>query len=76
MLDPYADSSRKMTDGIHALSKMVGDVKFHEHSGVDSTVAEKWKSEYKEDFLGDPTWETAAALGYPQANGARRSGPA
>ncbi len=63
---PYEDKQRRMTDGIHSWSRMLGDVKFHEHSGVDSTVAEKWKSEYKEDFLGEPTWETAAALGYPR----------
>ncbi len=66
MAAPYEDKQRRMTDGIHSWSRMLGDVKFHEHSGVDSTVAEKWKSQYKEDFLGEPTWETAAALGYPR----------
>ena len=57
-----------MTDGIHQLLKMVGDVKFHEHKGVDATVAEKWKTEYKEDFLGEPTWQTAEALGVERSN--------
>ncbi|MEA2693436.1 MAG: hypothetical protein QOJ16_2823, partial [Acidobacteriota bacterium] len=65
MLDPYADGSRKMTDGIHALSKMVGDVKFHEHRQVDAGVAESWRAEVAEELLGTPTWDLAAALGYP-----------
>jgi len=64
MLDPYADGSRKMTDGIHALSKMVGDVKFHEHQQVDAGVAESWRAEYPEELLGEPTRELAADLGY------------
>ena len=64
MLDPYADSERKMTDGIHALSKMVGDVKFHEHKAVDARVADTWRSEVNEDFLGDVTWDLAQRLGY------------
>ncbi|MFL6234488.1 MAG: amino acid adenylation domain-containing protein, partial [Thermoanaerobaculia bacterium] len=66
MAVPYEDKQRRMTDGLHSWSRMLGDVKFHEHSGVDAGVAEKWKSEYKEDFLGEPTWETAVALGYPR----------
>jgi len=64
MLDPYADSARKMTDGIHTLSKMVGDVKFHEHKAVDAGVADSWRSEVAEDFLGDVTWDLAQRLGY------------
>ncbi len=72
MLDPYADSSRKMTDGIHALSKMVGDVKFHEHKAVDAQVAESWRDEVKEDFLGDPTRDLAARLGYAPDQEAER----
>jgi amino acid adenylation domain-containing protein len=64
MLDPYADGSRKMTDGIHALSKMVGDVKFHEHRQVDAGVAESWRRDYPEERLGEPTREMATVLGY------------
>ncbi|MFL6236787.1 MAG: amino acid adenylation domain-containing protein, partial [Thermoanaerobaculia bacterium] len=69
MAAPYEDKQRRMTDGLHSWSRMLGDVKFHEHSGVDASVAEKWKSEYKEDFLGEPTWGTAVALGYPRREG-------
>ncbi|HEV7518603.1 MAG TPA: sulfotransferase, partial [Thermoanaerobaculia bacterium] len=64
MLDPYADGSRKMTDGIHALSKMVGDVKFHEHRQVDAGTAESWRADYPEERLGEPTRELAGDLGY------------
>jgi amino acid adenylation domain-containing protein len=64
MLDPYADTSRRMTDGIHQLSKMVGDVKFHEHKGIEAQTADSWRREVEEDFLGEVTWELAAQLGY------------
>ena len=64
MLDPYEDTGRRMTDGIHALSRMVGDVKFHEHKAIDPAVAESWKKEIGEDFLGEPTWRMAESLGY------------
>ncbi|HSF40208.1 MAG TPA: amino acid adenylation domain-containing protein, partial [Thermoanaerobaculia bacterium] len=66
MLDPYEDTGRRMTDGIHALSRMVGDVKFHEHKAIDPAVAESWKKEIAEDFLGEPTWRMAESLGYPR----------
>jgi amino acid adenylation domain-containing protein len=64
MLDPYADKAKRMTDGIHQLSKMVGDVKFHEHKGIEAQTADSWRKEIAEDFLGDVTWDLAAGLGY------------
>ncbi|MEA2692693.1 MAG: hypothetical protein QOJ16_2080, partial [Acidobacteriota bacterium] len=64
MLDPYADKAKRMTDGIHQLSKMVGDVKFHEHKGIEARTADSWRKEIAEDFLGDVTWDLAAGLGY------------
>jgi amino acid adenylation domain-containing protein len=66
MARPYEDRQGRMTDGLHAESRMLGDVKFHEHRGVEREVAERWRSELAADFLGDPTWELAAALGYPR----------
>jgi amino acid adenylation domain-containing protein len=71
MLDPYADKAQRMTDGIHQLSKMVGDVKFHEHKGIEAQTADSWRREIAEDFLGDVTWELAARLGYQERVGAR-----
>ncbi|HVR95631.1 MAG TPA: amino acid adenylation domain-containing protein, partial [Thermoanaerobaculia bacterium] len=72
MLDPYEDKQRKMTDGVHELSRMMGDVRFHEHQRIDPEAAESWRSMYEEDFLGEPTREMADSLGYE----ARSSKPA
>jgi thioesterase domain-containing protein len=74
MLDPYAAGGRRMTDGVHALSKMLGDVKFHEHRSVDPAVAESWQGDLGEDFLGEVTWRSAEALGYPRPAPVSRSG--
>ncbi len=64
MAEPYTERSARMTDGLHAESRMLGDVKFHQHSGVDRETAERWRERYREDFLGDLTWELAGRLGY------------
>ncbi len=64
MAAPYKDKSSRMTDGPHAQSRMLGDVKFHEHKGVDAKVAERWKQDVAEDFLGGITRGLAEALGY------------
>jgi amino acid adenylation domain-containing protein len=66
MAQPYKDKKKKMTDGIHPESKMLGDVKFHTHKGVDRSVADRWAADYDEDFLGDITWKMAETLGYQQ----------
>ena len=64
MVQPYKDSKKRMTDGIHKVSRMIGDVKFHEHKAIDSSAAERWKQHYREDFLGDITWQIAEKFGY------------
>ena len=64
MAAPYEDPAARMTDGIHAASRMLGDVKFHQHRGVERRAAERWRGELAEDFLGDATWRVASALGY------------
>ncbi len=64
MLRPYEDRSRRMTDGLHAESRMLGDVKFHSYSGIDASTAERWRDAYQADFLGVPTARMAASLGY------------
>jgi hypothetical protein len=69
MLQPYEDQEKKMTDGIYAVSKMLGDVKFHEHKNIDSGVADRWKQSYTEDFLGDISWKVAELLGYENLTG-------
>ncbi|MFL6262992.1 MAG: amino acid adenylation domain-containing protein, partial [Thermoanaerobaculia bacterium] len=64
MAEPYKKKSERMTDGLHAESRMLGDVKFHQYRGVEAGVAESWRGQYTRDFLGEPTWELAASLGY------------
>ncbi|HVG08475.1 MAG TPA: non-ribosomal peptide synthase/polyketide synthase [Thermoanaerobaculia bacterium] len=76
MLRPYEDRSRRMTDGVYAESRMLGDVKFHTHSGIDASTAERWREAYQEDFLGTPTARMAVALGYEvRAGGASAAIP-
>ena len=64
MLRPYTDKEEKMTDGIHAESRMLGDIKFHQHTRIDPGVAENWKEYYPNDFLGEVASELAESLGY------------
>ncbi len=63
MVDPYRDGRRRMTDGLHQASRMLGDVKFHQHAGIDPAVADRWRQDYRRDFLGEPTRRVAARLG-------------
>ncbi|MFL6202720.1 MAG: condensation domain-containing protein, partial [Thermoanaerobaculia bacterium] len=64
MVLPYKNERARMTDGLHAESRMLGDVKFHQHKGVEASAAERWRETYGEDFLGGATWDMAARLGY------------
>ena len=64
MVEPYQHKEKRMTDGIHPLSRMLGDVKFHQHSEIDTRVAERWKQHSADDPLSEFTWEVAEALGY------------
>ncbi len=64
MAEPYADKEKRMTDGIYAVSKMLGDPKFHTHRQVDANAAERWREHYTEDFIGEPTWQLAEQVGY------------
>jgi thioesterase domain-containing protein len=64
MAEPYRQSSARMTDGLHAESRMLGDVKFHQHWRVEAGVAESWRQDYREDSLGEPARALAVRLGY------------
>jgi hypothetical protein len=63
MAAPYESKPARMTDGLHAESRMLGDVKFHQHAGVDASVAERWREEYGEESLSDLARGLAARLG-------------
>jgi len=69
MLQPYKEKKQRMTDGIHTASRMIGDVKFNEHKGINAEVTDRWKSYYKTDFLGDITWQIADSFGYQRIQG-------
>jgi amino acid adenylation domain-containing protein len=53
MLDPYGRPEGRMTDGLHAASRMLGDVKFHTHAGLDRDAAERWRESRREDELSE-----------------------
>ncbi|WP_424101096.1 condensation domain-containing protein [Moorena producens] len=77
MLQPYKEKKQRMTDGVHAVSRMMGDPKFHTYKGINAKVAERWKEEYKVDFLSPETWKVAESLGYdrPSENSLSNSLP-
>ena len=58
------EKKRRMTDGIHEESKMLGDVKFHTHKGIDSSAANRWKKQFDFDMLHTETQAVAHNLGY------------
>jgi amino acid adenylation domain-containing protein len=64
MVRPYEDRAGRMTDGVYQASRMLGDVKFHQHAGIDPSVADRWRSESPGDVIGDITWDLATSLGY------------
>ncbi len=64
MAEPYKEVESRMTDGIHAESRMLGDPKFLAHKKVDAGAAERWREGVAELPLGEPTHELAAILGY------------
>jgi amino acid adenylation domain-containing protein/non-ribosomal peptide synthase protein (TIGR01720 family) len=63
MADPYREKRARMTDGIHAGGRMLGDVKFLQYRAVEASVGERWR-EAQEDSLGEQTWEMSVRLGY------------
>jgi len=66
MLEPQNNRRERMTDGVHPDSRMIGDMKFHQHNGIASAVAELWRKAYQTDFLAEETWQIAASLGYQE----------
>lgn len=66
MLKPQSKQSERMTDGTHAVSRMIGDMKFHQHQGISAGAATTWKSHYEIDFLSEETREFAEQLGFSE----------
>jgi len=61
LLEPY--SGGRMTDGLHAETRMMGDPKFHQHRRIEPQVAEAWRRE-GELPLGPLARQLAWQLGY------------
>lgn len=66
MCAPHDKGRQRMTDGLHAGSRMIGDPKFHRHSGVSQASASLWRSKFSDDFLAPRTFASAAGLGHGQ----------
>jgi aryl carrier-like protein len=64
MLQPHKNKKQRMTDGLHSVSRMIGDPKFHTHKEIDARSADRWKQDYTVDFLLEETWQIAESLGY------------
>ncbi len=60
----YKDKKQRMTDGVEAVSKMSGDLKFHLHRTIEPEMAYRWKQYHTVDFLGEVTKELAVSFGY------------
>jgi thioesterase domain-containing protein len=66
MAEPYREGAARMVGGPHAVSRMLGDVKFLGHGRVDPAAAERWRKA-GEPPLGEPAREIAKELGYLDA---------
>ena len=64
MLNPQDDKKQRMTDGLHDVSRMIGDPKFHQFKRIEASVADQWKQAYETDFLSDAALQLAQTLGY------------
>ncbi|NNC65150.1 MAG: hypothetical protein HKN84_10220 [Gammaproteobacteria bacterium] len=64
MLRLYEDPGSRMTDGIHDLSVGLIDPRFHSHTSIDASIADRWRGHVDLEGLGDPTRQLAASLGY------------
>ena len=66
MLAPQDRAAARMTDGIHAASRMIGDPKFHRHGGISTASSERWRERFDHDFLDEATWALARRLGFEE----------
>jgi hypothetical protein len=74
MLEPYAEREKRMTDGIRAESKMLGDVKFHQYGRVEAGVSERWREQSGTLKTGAITRHLAEELGYASKETEIRAG--
>ncbi|HHH49517.1 MAG TPA: acyltransferase domain-containing protein, partial [Saprospiraceae bacterium] len=65
LIHPYQDIEQKMTDGIYAHSKAMGDPKLLQHKKIDPKIADAWKGVLTDNFLSQTTWQLATHFSYP-----------
>ncbi len=66
MLEPHAEPSARMTDGLAPGGMMIGDRKFHLHDRIDPRVADRWREQGGAGALSEHSWAIAEQLGYPR----------
>ena len=64
LLTPYDSVQGRMTDGVHQVSRMLGDVKFHNHRGIEQKASDSWRNHIQHNFLSETSWQLAEHLGY------------
>jgi amino acid adenylation domain-containing protein len=65
MVQPHKESHSRMTDPVTPGGVMLGDIKFHQHKGIDPSAAVRWRERGIPE-LRAPTWDLAEQLGYPR----------
>ncbi len=69
MINPYQQDRRaQMTDAIHPMARMLGDVKFHRHGKIKAEAAQRRQGRYPEEALGEVTRQLARTFGYELRN--------
>ncbi|MFK8103091.1 MAG: amino acid adenylation domain-containing protein, partial [Saprospiraceae bacterium] len=66
LLTPYKDLNKKMTDGIYADSKPMGDIRLLQHKKINPALAQSWKGVLADNFISASTWKLATQLNYQQ----------
>lgn len=69
VLSPYRNQPGKMTDGTRPTSRMLGDPKFHTHTAIDPSVADRWKDADRPVCISDMALRLAEDLGYEKGPG-------
>ena len=69
----HGDQRTRMSDGVRPGGRMLGDIKFHEHRGINAETARRWRDR-PGPALHSRTLETARELGY-LPDGPRTAGP-
>ena len=64
MLQPYQETERRMSHGLHAGSRMLGDLNFHTHHTIEAQKAHAWQEEFAPESLGEMTWQCAESFSY------------